>query len=216
MKEFPITTALIAANCIMTIWGFSNPRLYSQFLFHTGSIRHHKEYYRLVTSGFLHADWAHLLFNMVSLFYFSRESEIMLGSIETVIIYVGSLITGNLVALMLHYGNDNYRAVGASGAVSGIIFSGVLLLPNSKIGMILFPIMMPAWLYALIYIGFSIYGMRSKRDNIGHEAHLGGALGGVLLTVLLLPELIAHEPLLLCALILPCVGVLVWSVLRRT
>ncbi len=215
MDSIAITLLLIAANSIVTFIGFSNQQVYSKLLFHTGSIRHYNEYYRLITSGFLHADWAHLLFNMVSLFSFCRSSEQMLGSVPTLIIYFGSLISGNLVALLIHSNNDDYRAVGASGAVSGIIFSGILLMPDSRIIVPLFPVPMPAWVYALIYIGFSMYGMRSGKDNIGHEAHLGGALGGIILTVAILPEIIAVEPILLAALTIPCIGVLAWETLRR-
>ncbi|MBI3257950.1 MAG: rhomboid family intramembrane serine protease [Ignavibacteriae bacterium] len=211
----PITSLLVVVNGIFTYMGFTNPQVYAKYLFHTGSIRHNNEYYRLVTSGFLHADWAHLLFNMFSLFSFCRVSEGIIGPIPTLIIYIGSLIIGNLITLMVNYRNDDYHAVGASGAVSGMIFSGVLLMPDSRMGLLLFPVMMPAWVFALVYIGFSMYGMKSGRDNIGHEAHLGGALGGVLLTVAIFPEIIAMEPLLFAALVIPCVGVLAWGALRR-
>ncbi|MBS1537915.1 MAG: rhomboid family intramembrane serine protease [Bacteroidetes bacterium] len=214
MENTPITYLLIIVNGIFTFIGFSNPGFYSKFLFHTGSIRYQNEYHRLLTSGFLHADWSHLLFNMFSLFYFCRVSESLLGSASTAIIYIGSLVAGNVIAYALHYNNNDYRAVGASGAVSGIIFSGVLLMPNSQIGIIFFPIPMPAWVYALIYVSFSMYGMRFGRDNIGHEAHLGGALGGLLLTAVFLPEIISTEPILFLGLIVPCIAVLVWGATR--
>jgi len=215
MENISLTILLIVSNGIITLIGFSNPSFYSKLLFHIGSIRHHNEYYRLFTSGFLHADWSHLLFNMFSLFYFCRVSESLLGSTSTALIYGGSLLAGNLITYLLQYNQDEYRAVGASGAVSGVIFSGILLMLNSQIGIMFFPIPMPAWVYALVYVGFSMYGMRFGRDNIGHEAHLGGALGGLLLTAVVLPEIIFIEPLLMLGLTIPCIGVLLWEAIKK-
>ncbi len=215
MEFLSVTILLIAVNVVFTFIGFSNSQFYARFLFHIGSIRHHNQYHRLVTSGFLHADWAHLLFNMYSLYLFSRSTEAEIGSIPVIIIYMGSLVIGNLITLMVNYRNDDYHAVGASGAVSGMVFASVLLFPDSRMGLMLFPVMMPAWVFALVYIGFSMFGMRSGKDNIGHEAHLGGALGGVLLTIAIVPDYVNLGPLGIIGIIGLCAGVLGWGALHR-
>ncbi len=134
---------------------------------------------------------------------------------STLFIYFGSLIGGNVAAYYSHKDQDDYRAVGASGAVSGIMFSAILLYPEGKIALMLFPIPMPSWVFAIFYIGYSMYGMRASHDNIGHEAHLGGAMSGLLLTLLLLPQLLFLEPLLISALVIPCIGFFVWSLSQK-
>lgn len=213
--ESSLGLLLIGINVLVTILCFSNRALYENFLFSIGHIRHYKEYYRFLTSGFIHADWSHLLFNMISLYSFIDVITSIFGPISTIFIYIGSLLGGNIAAFYSHKDNDEYRAVGASGAVSGIMFSSILLYPEGKIMLMLFPVPMPSWVFALFYIGYSIYGMRSRHDNIGHEAHLGGAMSGLLLTLYLAPKLLELQPLLIAALTLPCLGFLVWSFTQK-
>ncbi|MBK9247401.1 MAG: rhomboid family intramembrane serine protease [Ignavibacteria bacterium] len=206
---------LIGANLIVTVICFSNRALYENLLFSIGHIRHNREYYRFLTSGFLHADWTHLIFNMISLFSFIGICAEVFGTTSTLLIYFGSLVGGNVAAYFSNKEQDDYRAVGASGAVSGIMFSSILLFPEGKIALMLFPIPMPSWVFAIFYIGYSMYGMRASQDNIGHEAHLGGAMTGLLLTLLLLPQLLFLEPLLIAALVIPCIGFFVWSLSQK-
>ncbi len=213
--ESSLGLILIGINVLVTILCFSNRALYENFLFSIGHIRHYKEYYRFLTSGFIHADWMHLLFNMISLYSFIGICTEVFGTTSTLLIYFGSLVGGNLAAYFSNKDDDNYRAVGASGAVSGIMFSGILLYPQGKIMLMLFPVPMPSWVFAIFYIGYSMYGMRSRQDNIGHEAHLGGAMSGLLLTLFLLPQLLDAEPLLISALVIPCIGFFVWSLMQK-
>lgn len=146
----------------------------------------------MLTSAFLHVDIMHLFFNLFTLFSFGRVLETIFvksfgfasGSIYFVLIYFISLLSGSVLTVIFHYKNPGYLAVGASGAVSGIIFSYIIFFPTSTIGFFFVP--MPAFVFALLYVGVSVYGMKTKMGNIGHEAHLGGAVGGVLATLILI------------------------------
>ena len=146
----------------------------------------------MITSAFLHANFMHLLFNMFALYTFGSFLEGFFinsfgsfeGSLYFFLIYFISLIFGSVLTVIFHYKDPNYVAVGASGAVSGIVFSYIIFFPQSMLYVFFVP--MPAYLFAVLWIGFSIYGMRSKLGNIGHEAHLGGALGGFISTLILI------------------------------
>jgi membrane associated rhomboid family serine protease len=160
---------------------------FERFEFQVDKILVYKDYRRLVTSGFLHVSWTHLLFNMFSLYFFSGAVEAGLGALGFLFIYTASLVGGNLLSLFIHRHHADYSSVGASGAVCGVMFASVALFPDARIGIFLIPISFPAWIYALIYVLISIYGIRSKKINIGHEAHLGGALIGMILALVLHP-----------------------------
>ena len=147
------------------------------------------QYHPLVTSGFLHGDGMHLLFNMLTMFFFGAPLEATVGSQNLLLIYFISLIGGNIYPYFKYRSQIDYIAIGASGAVSGVLFSYILFYPMSTI-YVFFHIPMPAVLYALLYVGFSIYAMRKRHDNVGHEAHLAGAGAGIFATVLLVPQVI--------------------------
>ncbi|MBN8568103.1 MAG: rhomboid family intramembrane serine protease [Ignavibacteria bacterium] len=189
----PVTFTLLFANVAISIWAFySNPIYFERFSEWPYQIIHQKRYYQVLTSAFLHANFMHLFFNMFALFSFGTFLETVFvnsygeiyGSLYFFIIYFVSLFTGSLLTVAFNYKNPGYVAVGASGAVSGVVFAYVILFPMNTIGVFFVP--MPAFIFAFLYIGASIYGMKSKFGNIGHEAHLGGALGGILATIILI------------------------------
>jgi membrane associated rhomboid family serine protease len=183
-----VSIIIIAANFLISYKGFNDRAFFEKYKFEVDKILIEKEYYRLITSGFLHVDWTHIIFNMISLFAFSELLEIHIGPIYFLIIYFGSLIAGDLLALFIHKNHGDYSSVGASGAVCGIIFASIALFPGLEIGFFILPISIPSWIYGLLYTAYSIYGIKSKRDNIGHEAHLGGALVGMLIAIFLYPN----------------------------
>ena len=183
-----ITFLLIAINVWVSYKGFSSESFIDKYRFEVDKILVEKDYKRLITSGFLHVSWMHLLFNMFSLYIFSGVVEMALGEAQFLLVYFISLVGGNLLSLFIHRNHPDYSAVGASGAISGIMFATIALFPGMSIGFFLLPISFPAWLYGVLYIGFSIYGIHSKRDNVGHEAHLGGALIGMLAALILQPS----------------------------
>jgi membrane associated rhomboid family serine protease len=148
----------------------------------------YRQYYRLFSSGLLHINWMHLIFNMISLYAFGGGLASVVSWYTFLIIYLASLLGGNLFALLVHKNHGDYTAVGASGAVNGIIFAAMALQPGMTINLLFF-LPMPAWLYALLFVGVSIYGIRSRSDNVGHEAHLAGALVGMFIAIILFPAL---------------------------
>ncbi len=195
---------IILANVTVSIQGFNNPSGFEAGTFQVGKVLHGKEYYRLLTSGFLHVSWAHLFFNMLSLYFFAGHIEAYLGPLFFLLIYIGSLLGGNLLALFIHRNTPYYRAVGASGAVSGVIFAAIALFPKMKLGFIIIPgFDFPAWAFGLGFVLYSIYGIRAQRDNIGHEAHLGGAIVGLLIAVAIRPEMLIENTLPIVLVLVP-------------
>jgi membrane associated rhomboid family serine protease len=200
-----VTLILILANFIFSYGGFLDRQLFEKYKFEVDGILIHKEYVRLLGSGFLHVGWLHLGFNMFSLYAFSWMPEILFGYWQFALIYFASLIGGNLLALFIHRNHGDYSAVGASGAVSGVIFAAIAIFPSMEIHPFGLPIPTPAWLYGILFVLFSIYGIKSAHDNIGHEAHLGGALVGMLAAIALEPGLLTNNYLPILGILVPCV-----------
>lgn len=198
-----IVLALIGANLLMTVQGFNQPAFLEKYLFQTGPILRRREWIRLLSSGFLHADWMHFAFNMITFYSFGPLIEMVFGMYGLLVIYFGSLLGGNVLALFIHRDNDYYRALGASGAVSGIVFASILVDPDMPLYLFFIPFGIPAWLIGIGYMAYSINGMRSRTDNIGHEAHMGGALVGLGLGIALIPALLTKEPLIVALLVVP-------------
>ncbi|MDE3247380.1 MAG: rhomboid family intramembrane serine protease [Bacteroidota bacterium] len=182
-----ITLLLILVNVIVSYKGFSNQAFFDGYKFEVDRILVNKDYKRLITSGFLHINWMHLLFNMLSLYAFSNILESSLGGAKFLTVYMASLIGGDLLSLLIHKHHSDYSAVGASGAVCGIIFASIAIFPGMGVGFFGLPFSIPGWLYGILYVGYSIYGVRSAKDNIGHDAHLGGALIGMLTALAFVP-----------------------------
>ena len=198
-----ILIVIIAANVLFSYKGFNDMFFFRKYDFHIGSIRA-GEQVRMFSSAFLHADMAHLFFNMLTLYFFAPVVVAHLGEVTFALIYIASLLFGNLLTLYLHKNDLSYRAIGASGAVTGILYSAILLQPNMMLG-IFFIIPMPAYLFGIIYLLYSIYGMRAKNDNIGHTAHFGGAIGGYLFTIIKQPEMLTENTFMVVLLLIPIV-----------
>lgn len=181
---------ILAITAYVSYRGLSDQKYLDQYSFHVDSILIRKDYKRLLTSGFVHASWMHLIFNLIAFHSFSTSIEIVLGTTKYLVIYFGSLIGGNLFALFIHRNHGDYSAVGASGAVSGLVFAAIGLFPGMEIGLLFLPYRIPSWLYGLLYVLYSLYGIKSQRDNIGHEAHLGGGLVGLLITCMFTPGIV--------------------------
>ncbi len=171
--------------------GFRNPEVEERYVFRPESILAGKEYYRLVTSGFLHAGWGHLACNMVSLYLFGRILERSLGRTDFLLIYFGLIIGGGLLSLYVHRHHE-YVAYGASGGVCGVIFAYLLLFPGASIRLYL-SVPIPGWVYAIGFMVVSFVAMKSAKDNIGHDAHLGGAILGLLIAAGLHPEAVSYN-----------------------
>jgi membrane associated rhomboid family serine protease len=186
------TIVIILATCAISFLAFKNDKLISDLILWPPAISRGKQYYRLVTYGFIHADGMHLLFNMLTLYFFGRLIEQFvgnyIGTIGFFAFYLSAIVVSILPTYMKNVNNPNYRSLGASGAVSAVLFAFVLLQPWATI--IIFVIPCPAIIYAVIYIAYSIYMDRQGRDNINHSAHLWGAAYGVLFLIAMEPRVL--------------------------
>ncbi len=199
-----VTMVIIAANALISFKGFSDYSFFEQYKFNVGAIIR-GEKIRMLTSGFLHVDTAHLFFNMFSLYFFADVVIAYLGSFRFLIVYLGSLLLGNLLSLYFHKNEYHYSAVGASGAVMGIIYSAILLQPGMSLYLFFIPIPIPAYIFGIGYLLYSIYGMKNRVGNIGHDAHFGGAIGGYVITLILATWLFEKNLLMIGLLALPII-----------
>ncbi|HMG66956.1 MAG TPA: rhomboid family intramembrane serine protease [Chitinophagaceae bacterium] len=196
---------LIIANIAFSYKGLTNASFFEAYKFEVDRILVNKDYKRFITSGFLHVSWIHLIFNMLSLYAFSGVIEGYLGEIKFLVIYFASLLGGGLLSLIVHRNHPDYSAVGASGAICGIMFASVALFPGMNIGFFGLPVSIPAWLFSILFIAFSIYGIKSGKDNIGHEAHLGGALVGMVVALLMQPSAFRENYLTILIIAVPTI-----------
>lgn len=206
--------AIIISNVLITWKGLKDSFFMSKYEFNVERVLLMKEYYRMVTKGFLHVNWWHLGFNMLTIFLFGEALEAYLGIQLYALIYFGSLVGGSAVALLIRKNDGGYSSVGASGAVLGVVFAGIALFPGMKLGLFFIPIGIPAWIYGLAFVAYSIYGIRSRKDNVGHEAHLGGAVIGMLLAILIFPKVLAVNWLPILVVMVPALGFLTLLILR--
>ena len=196
-----ILIAIIIVNILISYKGFNDVSFFRKYEFHIGSIRS-GEQIRMLSSGFLHADIGHLFFNMFTLYMFAPVIVNYFGDTVFLLIYLVSLIFGNLLTLLMHKNDYGYRAIGASGAVTGIIYSAILIQPDMMLGLF-YVIPVPAYLFGIGYLLYSIYGMKAKNDNIGHTAHFGGAIGGYLITLIKEPSMLEYNLTMVILLAIP-------------
>jgi len=181
--QSPATLALLATNILVSIAAWQNVRLVDAMIFDLSLIQRRHEYHRMITSGFIHADPMHLFANMVSLYFVGPPLESALQTWLFLGLYVACLVGGSAWTLMEHWREPNYRALGASGAVSGILAAFSLFAP-----LVLFFGFIPAIIYTVMFIAWSAFASGRVRDGIGHAAHLGGALTGAAIACLLWPQ----------------------------
>ncbi len=206
------TIGIIAANVLVSLRGFNENSFFERYKFNISAILAGQRE-RMLTSGFLHVDFSHLFLNMLTLYFFADVVINWFGAPKFLIIYFISLLAGSLLALSFHRNEPYYSAVGASGAVTGILYAAILLQPNMKLFIMFIPIPIPAYILGIAYMLYSIYGMKNRVGNIGHTAHFGGAVGGYLVTLLFKPDLILTETLMVILLAIP---ILILFVLEKT
>ena len=205
-----ILLIIIIANVIFSIKGFTDRLFFDKYKFQIGAIKR-GEKIRMLSSAFLHVDYIHLLLNMYVLYIFAPILIIKLGIIKFLILYIGSLFAGNLLTLTYHKNELYYSAVGASGAVAGVIYGAILLNPNMSLFMFPLPIPIPAYIFGVGYLLYSIYGMKKQLGNVGHSAHLGGAIGGYALMLLLYPDVFMQNKTIVLLLGVPIVLLLLFG-----
>jgi membrane associated rhomboid family serine protease len=180
-----ILAATIATSLIAL---FGSPRLLDRSLFRPYSFLRRKQYDTVLTSGFVHADPMHLLFNMLTLYFFGFQLEARIGTIGFVVLYFASLLLSHLGTWYKQRNNPDYACLGASGAISGVMFAAILYFPNQSVFFFLIPIPIPAPLFAILYLAYTYYAARSEGGRINHDAHLGGALTGLAYVALTEPS----------------------------
>lgn len=196
-----IVLGIIIANVLVSMKGFDDYAFLDKYKFQVSRIKG-GEKVRLFSSGFLHVDWMHLILNMYVLYVFADFVANILGYNSFLIIYFGSLLAGSFYSLSYHKDEPYYSAVGASGAVSGIVYSSILLFPDMQL-LLFFAIPIPGYVFGVGYLLYSIYGMKKQLGNVGHAAHLGGAIGGFALTLLLKPILFSINTTFVILLAIP-------------
>ncbi|MBK7381828.1 MAG: rhomboid family intramembrane serine protease [Flavobacteriales bacterium] len=192
-----ITLVIVVLTTVISIAAFSNASLFSSLLFEPFVIKARGQWYRFITHAFIHANWPHLLVNMFVLYVFGRNVEPLLGlitggssALPFLALYVGGVLFSTLPSYRRHIHDPNYRAVGASGAVSAILFAQVVMLPTMPLQFMFFPRPVPAWVFGVLYLVYSWYMDKRGGDNVAHDAHLYGALFGVVFMFILDPGLL--------------------------
>ncbi|PTM12261.1 MAG: rhomboid family intramembrane serine protease [Bacteroidetes bacterium] len=194
---------LLFLTAAATYQGFRHSAYQARYDFYVDGILVERQYDRLLSSGFLHVGWLHFGFNMATLLSFSFSLELLLGPWRLLLLYFTSMLGGSILSLYIHRHHGDYRAVGASGAISGVVFATIVLFPDSEIGILLLPFSIKGWIFALLFLLVSIFGIKNKMDHIGHEAHLGGAITGVLVAVALQPGILQQNWWVVLAILVP-------------
>jgi membrane associated rhomboid family serine protease len=205
-----VLIVIILANVIASIKGFSDRSFFEKYKFQIGPIKR-GEKIRMFSSAFLHVDYIHLLLNMYVLYIFAPMILGTLGEIKFIILYLGSLLAGSILSINYHKNEDYYSAVGASGAVAGIIYAAILLSPNMSLFMFPLPIPIPGYIFGIGYLLYSMYGMKKQLGNVGHAAHLGGAIGGYGLMLLVYPQIFEQSKITVILLGIPIVLLLIFG-----
>ena len=202
-----ILLIVIAVTAVISFIAFNNQNIFEKYKFNVGAILRNKEFIRLLSAGFLHGDLMHLLFNMMTLYFFGPIVNQAFGDFGFLMIYFGSILLGNLFSLYLYKNQSWYSAIGASGGVSGILFASIAMIPDLGIYFFFIPIPIPGYIFGFLYFAYSVYSMLNPRqqDNIGHAAHLGGAFFGLIYAVALQPERAIENALFLGIMSIPLI-----------
>lgn len=195
----PIASIIFAITIASSIYVFSNPTAYSNMVLHPYSIhRDKRKWFTIFTSGIIHADWGHLLFNMITFYYFGFALESFfvqangdIGHLYFALLYIVSLVLSDIPTIIQQKNNSGYFSLGASGAISAVLFGYILFQPKTTLGLFMI-IPMPAYVFAILYIGYCIWASKNSNDRINHDAHLFGALAGLVITILIHPWIIRH------------------------
>ncbi len=186
----PVASIIFIFTIVTSIYAFNNTQLFGKFMLHPYSLAKGGKLYTFITSGLIHADWMHLFFNMFTFFFFAFRLEAMIGHWQFAVLYFVSLVVSDIPTAIKHKNDYRYSSLGASGAISAVLFSYILFDPLNLILVMFIP--MPAILFGVLYLAYCMYMSKNSRDHINHDAHFFGALSGLILTVVLVPGVITH------------------------
>ena len=190
LNETPVAAIIFIFTVITSFYAFNDQQLYGKFMFHPYSVSKGKNIYTFITSGLIHADYMHLFFNMFTFYFFAFRLETMMGHWQFGLLYLVSLILSSVPSLINHKEHFWYHSLGASGAISAVLFSYILFEPLTTIGVMFIP--MPALVFAVLYLVYSWYMAKNAKDNIGHDAHFFGAITGLAFTIIFVPGIVQH------------------------
>jgi membrane associated rhomboid family serine protease len=188
----PVASVIFVFTIITSLYAFYDHSIYGKFMLHPYSVSKGQNVYTLITSGLVHADWMHLFFNMFTFYAFAFTLERLMGSWQFGLLYFLGLVLSDLPTVIKHKDHFNYNSLGASGAISAVLFSYILFNPMSKIYIMFIPIGIPAVVFGILYLIYCAYASRNSRDHINHDAHFFGALTGLIFTIIFVPGILQN------------------------
>ena len=192
LQNTPVASIIFIFTLVTSIYALNDSTLYGRFMLHPYSVYRKRNIYTLITSGLIHGSWMHLIFNMFTFYAFAFTLEGTIGSVRFGLVYFIGLILSDIPSVIKHKNDFHYNSLGASGAISAVLFSYILFYPLNTL--MIFPLPIPIWaaLFGVLYLVYSYYMSKSSRDNINHDAHLFGAITGIIVTILLVPGIVPH------------------------
>jgi membrane associated rhomboid family serine protease len=185
LQYAPVASFIFALTLAASLWAFADENIYARFILNPYTVSRGGRVYTIITSGLIHKDWNHLFFNMLSYFFFAFTLEGMIGHWQFALLYTLSLILSDLPSIQNHKEDIWYNSLGASGAISAVIFSYIMFDPKAGMYLMFIPIAIPAWIFGILYLVYCHYASKHARDNVNHDAHLFGALSGIIITIAL-------------------------------
>ncbi len=192
LYQAPVASIIFIFTIATSLYAFNDNSLYGRFMLHPYSIAKGRKYFTFITSGLIHADWMHLFFNLFTFYAFAFRLEMLIGHWQFALLYFLSMALADIPSVLKHKEHFWYHSLGASGAISGVLFSYILHYPFSSLRIFPFPFDIYAIIFGVIYLVYCYFMSKQSRDNINHDAHLFGALAGMIITVLLVPGIIPH------------------------
>ncbi|TCC94577.1 rhomboid family intramembrane serine protease [Pedobacter frigiditerrae] len=193
LNDTPVASIIFVFTLITSVYAFNDATVYGKFMLHPYTVSKGKKLYTYITSGLIHADWTHLIFNMLTFYFFAFPLEQLLGHWQFGLLYIVSMVLADIPSVLKHKNEYRYHSLGASGAISGVLFSMILFAPFMQIGILFLPPQLGIWaiIFGPLYLFYCYYMSKKSNDNINHDAHFFGALAGILLTVILSPGIIS-------------------------
>ena len=198
MEQLTANLLIIIVTVGMSLYAWSNQSVFQGWMMNPRAIEHNRQYHRLITSGFIHADYMHLFFNMFTLYSLGRiveqifiqkfDNDPLLGSVAYIVFYIIAIIASDIPTFLKHRNDGSYNSLGASGAVSAVLFGAILFYPTSTLTVMIFP--MPAFIFAILYLAYTYYEMRRGNGFVNHSAHWWGAVFGVVVMVAMYPQVL--------------------------
>ncbi|PWS28020.1 rhomboid family intramembrane serine protease [Pedobacter yonginense] len=192
LSATPVASIIFIFTVITSLYAFYDHGIYGKFMLHPYSVSKGKHIYTVITSGLIHADWMHLFFNMFTFVAFAFTLEQMMGSWKFGLLYFFGLVLSDITTIFKNKDNYHYHSLGASGAISAVLFSYILFNPWSGIRILFIPFDIPAFVFGGLYLVYCMYASKNSRDNINHDAHFFGALTGLIFTVIFMQGIVPH------------------------